>query len=39
LPIFANRWVNDKTMIYICKLGMCQLPVEQLSEALALLNL
>ena len=38
LPIFENRWVNDKTLIYVCKFGMCQLPVEQLSEALALLN-
>jgi uncharacterized protein len=38
LPIFANRWVNDKTLIYVCRLGMCQLPVEHLSEALALLK-
>lgn len=38
LPIFENRWVKDKTKIYVCQRGICQLPAENIDEAIALLK-
>lgn len=37
LPILKNRYVQDKTLIYVCAGGSCRLPVESPSEALKLL--
>ncbi|MDP2888051.1 MAG: thioredoxin domain-containing protein [Bacteroidota bacterium] len=37
LPLLANRFVAGKTLIYICQDNSCQLPVETVEEALALI--
>ena len=34
VPIFENRYVKNKTLIYVCKKGVCQLPTETVEEAL-----
>jgi len=34
LPIFKERFVKDKTMIYVCTGSECKLPVESIDEAL-----
>ena len=34
LPLLENKYVEGKTMIYVCKDKSCQLPVEDVSEAL-----
>ncbi|MBC7861903.1 MAG: thioredoxin domain-containing protein, partial [Bacteroidia bacterium] len=33
-PIFKNRFVADKTVIYVCRNNSCNLPVESVEEAL-----
>ncbi len=33
LPILKNRYVKDKTFIYICKNNTCKLPVETIDKA------
>lgn len=33
LPVFENRFVQGKTMIYVCREGICNLPVETVAEA------
>jgi uncharacterized protein YyaL (SSP411 family) len=33
-PLFAQRFVADKTLIYICTDGACKLPLSDVSEAL-----
>lgn len=38
LPFFKGRFVPGKTLIYVCREGSCQLPVENISEALKMLN-
>jgi hypothetical protein len=38
LPLLANRFVAGKTLIYICQDNSCQLPVETVEEALALIR-
>jgi hypothetical protein len=38
LPLLANRFVAGKTLIYICQDNSCQLPVETVEEALALIQ-
>jgi len=38
LPVFAQRFVPGKTMIYVCGMGYCKLPVETVKEALAQLQ-
>ena len=37
-PLFENRWVQDKTLIYVCVNNACQLPVEESTEAIKLIN-
>ena len=37
-PLFENRWVQDKTLIYVCMNNACQLPVEESTEAIKLIN-
>jgi uncharacterized protein YyaL (SSP411 family) len=34
LPILAHRLKKDKTLIYVCKDGSCNLPVETIEDAL-----
>ncbi|MDP2114669.1 MAG: AGE family epimerase/isomerase, partial [Bacteroidota bacterium] len=38
LPLLANRFVAGKTLIYICQDNSCQLPVETVEEAMALIR-
>ncbi len=38
LPIFMNRMVDNKTLIYVCQNQTCMLPVEEPEEALKLLG-
>jgi uncharacterized protein len=33
-PLFKNRFVQDKTLIYVCRNQACNLPVETIEEAL-----
>ncbi|TLP82251.1 thioredoxin domain-containing protein [Maribacter sp. ACAM166] len=34
VPLLANRQVKNKTLVYVCKQGTCQLPVEETNQAL-----
>jgi len=34
LPLFESRFVDGKTMIYVCTMGSCKAPVEDPEEAL-----
>ncbi len=34
LPLFENRFVNDKTLIYTCIDGACKLPVDNIDDFL-----
>ncbi len=38
LPLYMNMYVENKTLIYVCKHGTCQLPVEEIGEALKLVK-
>ena len=38
LPLFMNRYVKNKTLIYVCKHGTCQMPVEDPNTAIKLIN-
>jgi len=38
LPLLTDRYVERKTLIYVCEKGTCQLPVEQPDEALELIT-
>ncbi len=38
LPVLKDRFVKGKTLIYVCEEGVCQLPVEKVSEAIELMN-
>jgi uncharacterized protein len=38
LPLFKGRFVSGKTLIYVCREGACQLPVESAAEALKMLE-
>jgi hypothetical protein len=33
LPLFKNRYVKDKTLIYVCKDNTCNLPTANVSNA------
>lgn len=35
LPLFENRYINGKTLIYVCENKACKLPVEAVDEAIA----
>ncbi|WP_417611323.1 thioredoxin domain-containing protein [Owenweeksia hongkongensis] len=37
LPLLENRFVKGSTMIYVCENRVCQLPVQEVGEALDLL--
>ncbi len=37
LPLFKGRFVPGKTLIYVCREGACQLPVESSDEAIKML--
>ena len=38
LPLVKNRYVTDKTLIYVCKNNSCLLPTESVAEALKQLD-
>ncbi|WP_339655482.1 thioredoxin domain-containing protein [uncultured Maribacter sp.] len=38
LPLLMNRYIENKTLIYVCKHGTCQLPIEETEEALKLVK-
>jgi uncharacterized protein len=38
LPLLKSRFVSGKTLIYICQNNSCQLPVETVEEALAIIS-
>ena len=38
IPLLQNRYLNGETRIYVCREGVCQLPVVSVGEALDLLN-
>lgn len=37
IPLLTNRYVESKTLIYVCEKGACQLPVELPEQALGLI--
>lgn len=39
IPILSNRFVNDKTQIFVCQHGSCKLPVSETSKALESLSM
>ena len=39
LPLLINRFTQDNTLIYICQEGACQLPKENIDEALKLIKI
>ncbi len=38
IPIFKNRMLQGKTLIYVCKEGVCQLPVKTAIQAFEIMN-
>ncbi len=38
LPLLKNRFVKNKTLIYVCQNNACKLPVEKTDEALKLIH-
>ncbi len=38
LPLLKNKYVEGKTLIYVCVNKACKFPVEQVNEALKLIN-
>jgi len=38
VPVLKDRFVKGKTLIYVCREGVCRLPVEKVSEAIELMN-
>ncbi|HPE77539.1 MAG TPA: thioredoxin domain-containing protein [Draconibacterium sp.] len=34
IPILADRYIKEKTLIYVCREGVCQLPVDSPAKAL-----
>ena len=38
LPLLMNRYVMNKTLIYVCNHGSCQMPVEEPNKALDLVS-
>jgi len=38
LPLLKNRYVEDKTLIYVCVNKACKFPVEQVDEAIKLIK-
>ena len=37
MSLLKDKWIEGSTMIYICKNKVCQLPIEETSEALKLI--
>ncbi|MGM5468849.1 thioredoxin domain-containing protein [Flavobacteriaceae bacterium LMO-SS05] len=38
LPLLVNRYVDDKTLIYVCVNNACKLPVSEVDKALSLIT-
>ena len=34
LELLNNKYVNGKTIVYVCENGACQLPVEEVARAI-----
>lgn len=38
IPLFANRYNSDKTQLFVCKKGVCKLPVSTVADALIIVK-
>jgi hypothetical protein len=38
IPILANRYFDEKSLIYVCREGVCQLPVDSPFKALEIIK-
>ena len=38
LPLLQNRFINDKTLIYVCVNKACKMPTENLDESINMIN-
>jgi uncharacterized protein len=38
IPLLRDRYVEGKTLVYVCREGACQLPVEDTSQALKMID-
>ncbi len=38
VPVLKDRYLKGKTLIYVCREGVCQLPVETVTEAIELMS-
>jgi hypothetical protein len=38
VPILKNRFVAEKSLIYVCKEGVCQLPMENIGQVMEIVN-
>jgi uncharacterized protein YyaL (SSP411 family) len=38
LPLLDNRYVKNETLIYVCENNTCKLPVQELKEAIKLIQ-
>lgn len=38
LPLLKNRFIKDKTLIYVCVNKACKMPTESVEESVSLIN-
>ena len=38
LPLLINKYTGTTTLIYVCVNGTCKMPVEQIDQALQIIN-
>ena len=38
LPLLKNRYIENKTLFYVCINNTCQMPTENISECVKLIN-
>ena len=38
LPLLKNRFIKDKTLIYVCVNKACKMPTESIEESVSLIN-
>jgi len=38
LPLLQNRFINGKTLIYVCVNKACKMPTENLDESINMIN-
>ncbi len=39
LPVFQNRFIKNKTLIYVCSKNACMLPFKKVSDVLSSISL